>query len=65
MSASQSTALRKRSTSLKKRHDSDTAVVQQEKHVRNDGEVDSLKEELADKVEAWRDKVQQVCSMVH
>ncbi|KAI0820956.1 LACT-domain-containing protein [Irpex lacteus] len=59
MSASQSTAIRKRSTSLKKRHDSDTAVVQQDKHVRNDGEVDSLKDELADKVEAWREKVEQ------
>ena len=59
---SASTALRSPSTSLKKRHDSDTAVVQQAKHSRNNTEVDSLKDELADKVEAWKEKVQLVGS---
>lgn len=43
-----------------KRHDSDTAVLQQDRQSRSESEYEELKEELADKVDAWRMKVHQV-----
>ncbi|KAI0698234.1 LACT-domain-containing protein [Cytidiella melzeri] len=46
-----------RNRTSQKRHDSDTAVVQHERLSRKSSEVDSLKDELADKVEAWREKI--------
>lgn len=49
--------LRNRSS---KRHDSDTAVIQQERQSRTDSEVEDLKDELADRVETWRAMVQKV-----
>ncbi|KAI0343373.1 phospholipid:diacylglycerol acyltransferase [Trametopsis cervina] len=45
--------LRNRAT---RRHDSDSAVVEQNKAERTDSEVENLKDELAEKVEAWRGK---------
>ena len=44
----------------KARHDSDSALVKADQNSRTDSEVESLKDELADKVETWRHKVE-VC----
>lgn len=44
----------------KPRHDSDTAVLQADRQSRTESEVDDLKDELADKIESWREKVKQV-----
>lgn len=49
--------LRNRKT---KRHDSDTAVIEQNKRSRSNSEVDGLKNELAERVETWREKVHKV-----
>lgn len=56
MDASHST-LRKRS---KKRHESDTAVVQHDHKTRVEGDGGEIKETLAETVEIWRDKVHKV-----
>ena len=47
----------------KKRHDSDTAVVQHDHKSRAESEVEDFKEELAEKIEVWREKVHQVRRM--
>lgn len=49
--------LRNRAT---RRHESDSAVVEQNKAERTDSEVENLKDELAEKVEAWRGKAKKV-----